>query len=82
VTVIAVPFHLDEHLPDLELPLTADRTIAPDLPPGAPWGRMAVLYEEVADVVATTPREVVQSPETTGTRPARASVATTSATSS
>jgi arginase len=56
VTVIAVPFHLDEHLPDLELPLAADRTIAPDLPPGTPWERMAVLYEEVADVVAAEVR--------------------------
>jgi arginase len=52
VTVIAVPFHLDEHLPDLELPLAADRTIAPDLPPGTPWERMAALYEGVADAVA------------------------------
>jgi arginase len=56
VTVIAVPFHLDEHLPDLELPLAADRTIAPDLPPGAPWERMAALYEEVAAAVATEVR--------------------------
>jgi len=54
--VIAVPFHLDEHLPDLELPLTADRTIAPELPPGAPWERMAALYEQVADDVAAEVR--------------------------
>src|SRR5690606_21189363 len=51
VTVLAVPFHLDEPLPDLELPLPADRTIAPDLPDGAPWERMAVLYEEVAEEI-------------------------------
>jgi arginase len=56
VTVIAVPFHLDDHLPDLELPLAADRTIAPDLPPGPPWERMAVLYEEVAGAVAAEAR--------------------------
>lgn len=56
VTVLAVPFHLDEPLPDLELPLPADRTIAPDLPDGAPWERMAVLYEEVAEVVAAQVR--------------------------
>ncbi len=54
--MIAVPFHLDEHLPELELPLAADRTIAPDLPPGAPWERMAVLYEEVAEAVAAEVR--------------------------
>jgi arginase len=52
VTVIAVPFHLDEHLPALELPLTPQRTIAPELAPGSPWERMAVLYDEVADAVA------------------------------
>jgi arginase len=56
VTVIAVPFHLDEHLPALELPLSADRTIAPDLPPGSPWERMAVLYTEVAEAVAAEVR--------------------------
>jgi arginase len=56
VTVIAVPFHLDEHLPDLDLPLAPGRTIALDLPPGTPWERMAVLYEEVADAVATEVR--------------------------
>src|SRR5918998_1377121 len=56
VTVIAVPFHLDEHLPDLELPLAPGRTIAPDLPPVTPWERMAVLYEEVADAVAAEVR--------------------------
>lgn len=54
--MIAVPFHLDEHLPDLELPLAPGRTIAADLPPGTPWERMAVLYEEVADAVATEVR--------------------------
>jgi arginase len=52
MAVLAVPFHLDEHLPDLELPLAPDRTIAPALPPGSPWERMAVLYEEVAADVA------------------------------
>jgi len=56
VTVIAVPFHLDEHLPGLELPLVADRTIAPDLPEGRPWERMAALYEEVAEAVVAEVR--------------------------
>ncbi|GAA0907750.1 arginase family protein [Pseudonocardia zijingensis] len=57
MTVIAIPFHLDEPLPELELPLPADRTIAPDLPDGPPWERMAVLYEEVAEVVAAQVRD-------------------------
>lgn len=52
MTVIAVPFHLDEHLPGLALPLAADRTLVPDLPEGTPWERMAALYEQVAGVVA------------------------------
>ena len=52
VTMIAVPFHLDEHLPELALPLVAERTIVAALPPGSPWERMAVLYDEVADAVA------------------------------
>ncbi|HYH29396.1 MAG TPA: arginase family protein [Pseudonocardia sp.] len=52
MTLIAVPFHLDEHLPELELPLPAARTIAPALPPGTPWERMSVLHEEVATAIA------------------------------
>ncbi len=52
MTVIAVPFHLDEHRPDLGLPLAADRTIEPVLPAGTGWERMAALYEEVAGAVA------------------------------
>ncbi|WP_142048687.1 arginase family protein [Pseudonocardia kunmingensis] len=52
MTVIAVPFHLDEHLPDLELPLTPDRTVAPALPGGTLWERAAVVAEEVAAAVA------------------------------
>ncbi len=52
MTVIAVPFHLDEHLPSFEPPLRPGRTIEPDLPTGTPWDRMAVLYEQVAAAVA------------------------------
>lgn len=52
MSVIGVPFHLDEHLPGLELPLPPDVTVAPELGPGAPWERMAVLYADVADAVA------------------------------
>jgi arginase len=49
--VTRVPFHLDEYLPDLDLPLAHERTIAPDLPPGSRWERMARIYEEVAAAV-------------------------------
>jgi arginase len=52
MSVIAVPYHLDERLPAFEPPLAADRTITTDLPAGGPWERMAVLYEQVAAAVA------------------------------
>jgi hypothetical protein len=32
VTVLRVPHHLDEYLPDLDLPLRADDVIWPELP--------------------------------------------------
>lgn len=50
MTLIGVPFHLDEPLPGL--PFVTDHVVAPTLPAGGPWERMAVLYEEVARVVA------------------------------
>jgi arginase len=52
VTRILVPYHLTEHLPDLDVPVAADRTVTTDLPPGDPWAAMAALYEEVAGAVA------------------------------
>ncbi|MDN5855530.1 MAG: hypothetical protein L0K86_22340 [Actinomycetia bacterium] len=42
MTVIAVPFHLDEPLPGFVPPLAPDAVVAPDLPAGTPWERMAV----------------------------------------
>jgi arginase len=52
MTVIAVPYHLDEYLPDLDLPLEPDEIVTAEFPPGGDWGRLAVLYEEVARAVA------------------------------
>jgi arginase len=52
MTVIAVPYHLDEYLPDLDLPLAPDEVITARFPPGDPWERMAVLYDAVAGAVA------------------------------
>ena len=52
MTRILVPYHLDEHIPDLDIPVAADVTIADDLPPGDPWDRMAHLYDSVAAAVA------------------------------
>jgi arginase len=52
VTVISVPYHLDEYLPDLDVPLSAEQVITAELPPGAAWARLAALYRRVADTVA------------------------------
>ena len=52
MTAIVVPYHLDEYLPDLDVPVEADRTITLDLPGAGPWERMAVLYARVAEEVA------------------------------
>jgi len=54
MTVIAVPYHLDEHLPDLDLPLMPEEVVTAEFPPGEPWERLAVLYDAVARTVAAT----------------------------
>jgi arginase len=51
VTVLSVPFHLDEQITGFVPPVPPDEVIAPALPAGGPWERMAVLYAEVADAV-------------------------------
>lgn len=52
VRVLGVPYHLDEYLPDLDLPLMAEEVIAADLPAADVWARLATLYRGVADEVA------------------------------
>lgn len=52
MTIISVPYHLDEYLPDLDLPAEPDEVVTAGFPPGEPWERLAVLYEEVAGAVA------------------------------
>ena len=61
MALLSVPFHLDEALPGFAPPLPPDEVIAPALPPGTPWERMAVLYAEVADAVGTDELQVVLS---------------------
>lgn len=56
MTRIAVPYHLDERLPDLDFPVAPEATVAVELPDGDPWSRMASLYEAVAAAVAETVR--------------------------
>jgi arginase len=51
VTVIGVPYHLDEYLPDLDLTPEPAELITPDLPAGEIWSRLAVLYTAVARAV-------------------------------
>lgn len=52
MTAIVVPYHLDEYLPDLDVPVTADKVVSLKLPEGGAWERMAVLYARVAEEVA------------------------------
>ena len=51
--VIAVPYHLDEYLPDLDVPLRAGHTVSVEFTSGDVWSRLAVLYGAVADAVAS-----------------------------
>lgn len=48
---IAVPYHLDELLPELDAG-PVDLEVSTDLPEDGAWGRMAVLYELVAQAVS------------------------------
>jgi len=52
MTVIGVPYHLDEYLADLDFPLRPATTVTAALPAGDAWERLAVLYDAVAGAVA------------------------------
>jgi arginase len=52
VFVVRVPYHIDEYLPDLDLPLQADTEVIVSLPSGDAWQRLAALYPAVDGVVA------------------------------
>jgi arginase len=56
VKTIYVPYHLDEHLSDLDIPVKPDHTVTLELAPDTAWKRMAVLYDAVADCVAEVVR--------------------------
>ena len=47
-----VPYHIDEYLPDLDLPLPAGQVITTGLGAGDVWDRLARLYTSVAGAVA------------------------------
>src|SRR5690348_1619459 len=52
MTRLRVPYHLDEYLPRLDLPVPTDRTVTAELGPGSQWSRLARLNEAVAGAVA------------------------------
>jgi arginase len=66
--LIAVPWHLDEHIPDFPVPAGTAATINPPLPEkaggeadGAVPSRVTVLHRAVADAVAGTARPLLLS---------------------
>jgi len=59
MAIIHVPYHLDEHLPDLRIPIPDDAAIdevTAELPAGDVWPRLVSLYDRVADAVAANAR--------------------------
>jgi arginase len=59
MTVLHVPYHLDEHHADLNIPLPADadvQEVTVKLPAGEVWTRLVHLYDRVADTVASQVR--------------------------
>jgi arginase len=56
---IAVPWHLDEHIPDFPVPAGAPSITGPSLPDGGPAARMTQLYRAAADVVARAARPLL-----------------------
>src|SRR4030095_6056780 len=53
MTVLLVPYRVDEYLPDLDVPLPADRVIAPQLTGATLAGRMAGIFTAIAAEGAT-----------------------------
>jgi arginase len=70
MSIIIVPYHLDEHTPDLDIPLPPGTSVTTtivadlaeadlaeeDLPEASVWSRLGHLYEAVAAAVATSVR--------------------------
>ena len=63
--VVAVPYHLDDYLPGLDLPVTPARVVTTAMPPDDVWERLAALYAPVAtavtDAIRANARPVVAS---------------------
>jgi arginase len=52
MTVIAVPYHLEEHLPGLDFVLPPDQVVTAELSGDSAWERLAVLQSAVAGTVS------------------------------
>jgi arginase len=68
--VIRVPYHIDDFLPDLDVPLAPDLDVTADLTAAGVWDRLAVLYSAVSEQVADAVKDgaglpVVQSGDCT-----------------
>jgi len=50
--VIELPYHLDEYLPGLDVPLRPAEVVTAELPPGDVWERLATLYALAGQAVA------------------------------
>ncbi len=59
MTLLLVPYHLDELLPEQEFPVLADRVVTKDLHGEGLWTRLAGLYDLVGDAVATAKQPAV-----------------------
>ena len=59
--LIVTPWHLDEHIPDFPVPVSAAVTIGPPLPDGSVPSRVNVLQRAVADAVAGAARPLLLS---------------------
>ena len=56
MTVIEVPYHIDEYLPDLDVPVVPTEVVSVDLPTGGVWSRLATLYRAVSNAVTDAVR--------------------------
>ncbi|MEV6345511.1 arginase family protein [Actinoplanes sp. NPDC051851] len=59
MSVIGVPYHLDEYLPDLDFVLRPDVVVTAETAGGDPWERLAPLYSAVAEAVAEAVADAV-----------------------
>jgi arginase len=53
--VIKLPYHLDEYLPGLDVPLRPAEVVTAELPAGDVWERLATLYALAGQAVAGAP---------------------------